>query len=400
MYKLTLPNFTSSINAWFILGFSLFLAAFYTMPGGKILSNFYYVCALPPALYFLIKTKGNIFKSGLGVAVLLLLLYLVTSTSWTENSSGKDIFQSLKHVLYLICFLSGIALLYRYPHRFWPVMRIMLLGACIGLAINAWEWFSLFQGQGRLSGIVGPRNSVDLGVAYGFAAVLAAASFQADHRQRWLSALLFFILAGGLLLTQTRVAIVAFALALLVLIMFRIRNREGIILAATAVIIMGAGLALGQFDRFQVALDEVAGIQARISIWEKMFQIVQDKSILLGMGLRTPLEIEVLQLSARPFSTAHNLYVGTFFFDGVIALELMISMLAICLIKSCKWAKTAGDSVPFSLLIYAAVASLAHGTELLSRPNDVWFFWWISVALTLSVTAQNKRLPSERATPV
>src|SRR5690606_13248794 len=132
MYKLTTPSFTTCIRTWFILGFSIFLAAFYTTSGGKLLSNIYYVCTLPPALYRLIKTIGNIFKSGLGGSVLLFLLYLVTSTYWTENSSSKDIFQSLKHLLYLICFLSGIALLYRHPHRFWQVMRIMLIGACIG----------------------------------------------------------------------------------------------------------------------------------------------------------------------------------------------------------------------------------------------------------------------------
>lgn len=385
-------------RTWLAWGMGIFFAAFLLLPD-HLLNNIFYVFALPPSLFFLYRQRADIVRSKEGLAIVILLLYLASSSYWADNGALSSFIQSIKHIIYLACFLTGVSALYSDEKNFWRFIQCVLIAACVGFAVNLWSLINTHGLNGRLAGLVGPSNSVDLGVAYGLAALLAAACYINEQRLRWLSAILFLVLVSALLLTQTRVAISAFCAALGVLLLYNLRQREGVILLIAVTSLMIAGVAFGHFDRFQRALDTSAGIFARISIWQEIFETVREKSLIFGMGQNSPIALSVEELSRRPFKTTHNLYMGTFYFGGVIALILMMGTLLYSFAAAYKWARLTKNMVPLSLLAYAALASLAHGTELLNHPVDVWFFWWLPVGIALHVAKEMKTASTQLVPP-
>ncbi len=379
------------VEGWLVVGLCIFMAAFYVLPPGKMLNNVYYALALPPALFLIIKEREVFSGSFIGATILLLLAYVSVSTWWGDNASLKQWLHSLKHFFYVICFIFAISYLYRRPNDFWLVLRIVLLAACIGGGINVWEWYFEGHAHGRLAGKVAPQNSVDLGVAYGFAALLAVSAFFMDHRFRWLHAVFSVLLIIALFMTQTRVAIVAFVVSVLPFFILPSFRRQAFVMGALLLSMIIIGVYSGYFERFTLALSGASGIQARVWIWEEVFRMVKEQSILWGAGLNTPTEFYVPKLKRTPFTTTHNLFVGTFFIGGAIALLLVATLLFQAFWGAIKKILGAANPLPFSLLVYAVLASLAHGTRIIGQPSDVWMFWWLPIGVALAVVVSQRQ---------
>lgn len=364
----------SRIETWMAVGLTLLLGGFYCLPeDSKWLNNIFYLGVLIPACWLIFSHYTVVVKNSLFCVVFAVLLYNACSSLWGLGDQPASFLKSSKYILYICSYIFAIAWLYQYQERFWWLVRGFLLLASISVIINIVYWVYIDHGYGRyrLTGPIAFENQVDLGVAYGFATLMGLVLWVKSARHRWFALLCVLVLMVGMLLTETRTAILAFIIAggVLLINAKKTTHWKGLMLILCVII---AAWSAANLHRIEM----VNSHPARFLVWQAAITMAEQP--LIGIGMHTPYKIDAKTIGF--LSTTHSQYVGAVLLSGWIGLMLMLMMMFYAL----RVAWRSNNEVGLALLAYGAIASLTHGTGLLAHPKDNWLYWWFAFAVIIA----------------
>jgi O-antigen ligase len=188
--------------------------------------------------------------------------------------------------------------------------------------------------------------------------------------------LLYASLAGILLslvvFTQSRTALAAVAMGLLVLVGYR----------ALAVVAVGGAVSLLLVaSNAQEWIYRVETLSFRPGIWR---QVISDMSGHWGVGHGYLLDPHVSAYD-QVFNHAHNGYLATLRDGGLVGLALLLALLAVAGLWALRLYRERGERLYLALLLYGMTAITMDFDRLLVHPKELWLFFWLPVALIMAV---------------
>ena len=217
----------------------LFLLGVCISPRFKDLNNIFYLFFIPLTLVAIREHFSSFIRSPIYIWLLTFSGWMALSSLWANDPDFSD----LKSILYVIFFISGIALCEE-------TKALEKWGFLIPIAIVFQLFFSTIVGQ-RLSGFGTMENSLYAGHFYVFFSWLFL-SYEKFHSKtaistciRWVG---FLLSAGACYLTQSRSAVICLPLLILIFLLqdktFKYQKRI-IFISALAVTIIFTALLFG-----------------------------------------------------------------------------------------------------------------------------------------------------------
>ena len=192
----------------------LFLVGVCISPRFKDLNNIFYLFFIPLTLVAIREHFSSFIRSPIYIWLLTFSGWMALSSLWANDPDFSD----LKSILYVILFISGIALCEE-------TKALKKWGFLIPIAIGFQLFFSTTVGQ-RLSGFGAMENSLYAGHFYVFFSWIFL-SYEKFHSRTAVSTAIrwagFLLSAGACYLTQSRSAI--FCLPLLILMFLLLQNN-------------------------------------------------------------------------------------------------------------------------------------------------------------------------------
>ena len=189
---------------------------------------------------------------------------------------------------------------------------------------------------------------------------------------------MYFGLASTLLaliiLTQSRTALVAVCLGLLVMVGLRAIGVIGIGMAASWALLAGNP---------QEWWHRVGEFSYRPGIWNQLLKDVQDRWI-FGRGL---LSDTLVPAYNKVFDHAHNSYLATLRDGGLVGLLCLLLILGVALVWATRLARERGERIYLAMILYAMTCIGMDFDRLLTGPREIWLFFWLPLALTMATYA-------------
>lgn len=240
----------------------------------------------------------------------------------------------------------------------------------------------------RLHGLGQLDNPVIAGMVYGAALVIMIDLIWYERCNRWrITGLLgAFTLVYAIFLTDSRGAWASILVGVYVYFLASIvpdRQRFLATLVATMVL-LGTGFLAVIGDEAMRGLLTPRGTSYRLDIWqETISRVVSEGSLLFGLGVITPDQIQVGDIE---FRHPHSLYLSVFFQGGLIGVGL-VGALAIWTVRVLIEHYANRDAkLGLGLFSIALLGYLLDGHELIDKVSDMWFLFWLPVALALGLT--------------
>ena len=208
----------------------LFLLGVCISPRFKDLNNIFYLFFIPLTLVAIREHFSSFIRSPIYIWLLTFSGWMALSSLWANDPDFSD----LKSILYVIFFISGIALCEE-------TKALEKWGFLIPIAIGFQLFFSTIVGQ-RLSGFGTMENSLYAGHFYVFFSWLFL-SYEKFHSKtaistciRWVG---FLLSAGACYLTQSRSAIICLPLLILMFLLLQnntFKYKKSVILITALVV--------------------------------------------------------------------------------------------------------------------------------------------------------------------
>lgn len=208
----------------------LFLLGVCISPRFKDLNNIFYLFFIPLTLVAIREHFSSFIRSPIYIWLLVFSGWMALSSLWANDPDFSD----LKSILYVIFFISGIALCEE-------TKALEKWGFLIPTAIVFQLFFSTMAGQ-RLSGFGPMENSLYAGHFYVFFSWLFL-SYEKFHSKTAISMAIrwtgFLLSAGACYLTQSRSAIICLPLLILMFLLLQnniFKHKKSIILTLALVV--------------------------------------------------------------------------------------------------------------------------------------------------------------------
>lgn len=372
--------FSDRLDLWIFVSYGIFVSGFFFFPDRPLHYKFYYLAVLLPGLFLAYRELPLLWKSGLFRLLLAWLSYQLLSGLWSDNLEPAAFATLAGWWVQVVIFVVITAtLVRRYPEEFDLLLKLLVAGIALMAVISIISWYatrpfpvSRLEPTGRID------NAILAGCAYGAFTLLALyyAVVSRALSLRVLYGVAFLVLASAILLTHSRTAMLGL-LAALVAMPFCFGRRVALaIFALLAVIMVGALAAFPEvFDRFSMDL------HWRPLIWKKALVHIADAPW-LGHGYLSDTTVVV---EGRKFQHTHSSYLGFLRDGGIVGLTIFLVMLAgfarQVIRNGCSRAKYI---VP--LLVFAFVVIAPDVDRLITRPKELWLFFWLPLGLFVGVS--------------
>jgi len=361
------------LAAWMFVAYGVFVLGFFFFPERSSHYKFYYVAVLVPGLVMAVSVLPALWQQWSFRMLALWLLYQLVSGLWSDpfaaEAYGRLAWWWLQVVIFL---LVTAALRQRFPHRFDMLVRVLVAGvALLGVAsIVAWYGDHPFP-VSRLEPLGRIDNPILAGCAYGVFAVLALhyllGARSAGARLLYAAALL--VTVSVVLLTHSRTAMGGVLAAFAVMLAGHRSRAAAVMMVSLVGLFAVAALAFPEvFDRLGMSP------HWRPRIWQSVLERVSEAP-LFGHGYLADTHVLVGQ---RAFQHAHSSYLGFLRDGGVLGLFLFIAAIGVFGRRILQSGAT-GRRFPFllPLLAFALVVIAPDIDRLITRPKELWlFFWW------------------------
>ena len=354
--------------------YAVFTAGYFLLPMAAGHRRVYYFLVLP-AVLLLWREIAGFYRNNLLAGLLLCYGgYMLSSLLWSADFAAGPALETIGYAISVLsfCLVSGYLwvqqgeLMDRFAHR----ATWLAAGAAL-VSIVAWYAVNPFPAS-RLEPLGVMHHQNKAACAYGIFLVLCMyyAFGERGRDNRTVYALLGLALLSLVLFTQSRTALVASCVGLLVLVGYR----------ALAVVAIGgvaswALLAANPRDW----IHRVEAFSFRPGIWERVLQDMQGHWW-FGHGYLIDPRVQAYD---KVFSHAHNSYLASLRDGGLVGLALLLAILAVAAVWAWRLYRLRGERIYLALLLYGMTAIFMDYDRLLVHPKEIWLFFWLPVALIM-----------------
>ena len=380
-------------SAYFPLVFLVFIAEFYFIPENKWLTNQFRIgLLLPFLLVFPWRQLKSRLSSSPTLAVSCLLVgFLLLSLLWSPAVAPGKSQKVIYHGIYVLGFiLIGVDILLNRPgytrHFFYWLGWVTVITGCASI----WLFFQEHPFPGaRMSAIGQLRHPGFAATTYGVVGlyhflstpVVAAANVW----QRWLPGVLAAstaLLVG--ILGQSRGALAGLLVTACVGYAVSRQKRFLALLVAAMLVFLVAVLGWGD-ELWQMANRD--GL--RQEIWQQSLGLLQQAPV-LGYGILSSFPIVINDID---IGHAHNLFLSTSIYGGLVAGGLLLLLMALVLRQALRYRTDNGDARPLLICVFCFTYIMSDGDTLITGPHPGWVFFWLPVIWAASREAHGHYQP-------
>ena len=377
-------------------GILITLLAGYVMPGTPSWSFIFYLASIPPLLLTLRRGWRPDLRHPPLAAMLCLWLWSTLAIAWTHDLTGhgkSHVFWYVNALWTLVFMLNFVSALNDQPQSRRRVIAMLIYGA----AVNASICLVLFALKGdlttRLFGWGITSNPVMGAAIMDIALLLAFVQVKAAPRQRLAIVLAALPIIAFILLSYSRTAWIALAVALLLAGLGRYPVRA----ALAGLALAGAALALWKFGAvlFPVLWNNLAsrGSDCHMQLWRTAWQF-DLKHPLAGYGPAATLpKADLPGPFCPPYPAPHDLYLSIMLYSGGIGLGLF--MITVALLWWHLYAATQGFTRRLWLAVglIPLIVGISDLIQIIKGPSPMWYIFWVPMLLIVTLPRNRPERP-------
>ena len=332
----------------------------------------------------------DVLKIGYFRLILALVAYLVLTTLWSNPAGIEERLRILARGLLIVLFVVACAeaqlrgQLSRWLGRSLAIVASL---AAVAALFFHFQYPDYFPGD-RLHGLGQLDNPIIAGIIFGAALIIMLDLVVSDTAGvwRWTALVCGLILLAAIILTDSRSAWFSVAAGLVVYVLaFRVADSQRFFVAVfTLAMLMGIGLVVllvGESTR-EILLPR--GGSYRFDIWiATLDRISSGGDLLFGLGIATPDGIVVAE---HEFNHPHSLYLSVLFQGGLVALSLLVGLIVWTVHILLAHYEARDAKLALGLFTVALSGYALDGHELIDKVSDMWFVFWLPVALALGLS--------------
>ncbi len=355
--------------------YAVFIAGYFLLPMASGHRRVYYLLVLP-AVLLLWRQLADFYRDNLLSGLLMLYVaYMMGSLLWTADFESGAALAALGYSLCVLsfCYVSGYLWIQQAPRMDMLAHRATWLAAVAALvSIVAWYLSHPFP-VSRLEplGVMHHQNKASN--AYGVFLVLCMhyVFTERGRNNRAVYSALALALLSLVILTQSRTALAAVCVGLLVLLGYR-----ALAVAAIGTATVWALMAANT----QIWVNRVVDYSFRPGIWKQVVLDMQDHWW-FGHGYLIDPRVQAYD---KVFSHAHNSYLASLRDGGLVGLALLLAILAVALRWGWDLYRQRGERIYLALILYGMTSIAMDYDRLLVHPKELWLFFWLPVALVMA----------------
>jgi O-antigen ligase len=363
-------------NTYLLVVFLIFTAGFFLFPVTKWHCSFFYIFILIP---YILTINLNIIKKILTSRIYTLILaltgYLALTLLWGQRGELLDYLRVIPYLLALLVFLC-VAIELTLTYEKFPIWLSIFLawssffGAIIYIYISGYSFtYPLL----RLDDVGVSPSAIQLGDAYG--AIMLMLYYNVISKSKsWTKLIYTLIFISALtivILTQSRGPILGLIIAFLI---GSILSKNKLALCLISSILAGVGVLTHLGNDFLQNLIVVRGTAYRPVIWKCALLKVKE-NIFFGHGI-----FEKLNCVLTPNITitrAHNLYISTLLYGGLVGLFLIISLTIKAGWQAWFYSLFEKNYLYLVWIIYGTICVFTGYDQVIYRPHPVYIFFWL-----------------------
>lgn len=355
--------------------YAVFVAGYFLLPMAAGHRRVYYFLVLP-AVLLLWRELARFYRDNLLAQLLLAyVVYMLCTLLWSADFEPVPALETIGYGISLVtfCLVSGYLWVEqdqrmdRFAHR-----ATWLAAAAAVVSIGVWYAGNPFPAS-RLEPLGVMHHQNKAACAYGIFLLLCMHYVFGERGRdnRLAYSLIGLALLALVLLTQSRTALAAVCVGLVVLLGYR-----SLVILLLGVAVSWALLAANPHEWGY----RVETFSFRPGIWE---QVLRDMpgNWWFGHGYLLDPRVEAY---GRIFSHAHNSYLASLRDGGLVGLGLLVAMLAVAV----RWAwdiyRARGERLYLAMLLYAMTCIAMDYDRLLVHPKEIWLFFWLPIALIMA----------------
>ena len=329
------------------------------------------------------------------LVVITLLSYLVLSSLWSTPFALRDMLSVLVRALLVLLFVIAFGeCTLRERVRGW-LGRSLAVVATLAAALAIFRyttsreflWDAGLQGYGQLD------NQIIAALVFGAALLFVVDLLFTENSPYWkaLGMLCVPVLLTAIYFCESRNAWFSVSIGLGVILTSRLVNDVQKFVAGVAAL----GLILAVLLATLLAVDETRelllprGVSHRPDIWISALARIVDGGLWFGLGINTPDSIPVGDLV---FDHPHSLYISILWQGGLLGLLLFAVLVIWTLLGLIRNYDHNDAKLGLSLFSVALTGYILDGHELIDKVSDVWFLFWLPVAICLGLLWRKPRL--------
>lgn len=350
----------------------VFFCGFLFFPSSKAHNNFFYVILLIPSLMVFYYLFPVFRKNRLFVLIMAYFAFLLMTNFWGANVSLQNIAIQIKHLLYVVAFITAsIVIEAYYPEKTDRLLLYLAGSATLAYLLTPLWWYQSHPFPStQINDILGRMtNPILAGCIAGIACLTIIDAIQTSSaariRMAWAAA--FIVNLIFIFLCQSRTTIAALIPALVVISCARSQKKF-------LIPFLGISLLTVTFflrDAILMALTrDISGY--RIDIWKAT--IAKNLPHLFwGQGYFSD---TALRIGEHDIMHAHNIYIAAFRDGGMVGLLLLLAIVGMAVWCAWRQSRVSNRFLNLALVTFGSLAVFFDNDRLVDNPEELWIFFW------------------------
>ena len=358
----------------------LFISGYFILPERYLQYSFYYLLVFIPAMIAAWQYR-HVWRDRILIYTVAFIGYHAASVIWSHESDIECIVRAVSESIITLSFAFALFLLKSRHHEiFHPWLRnaLVIIGITSVAYIFTYGPSDIFTGP-RLESLAQFSNPNTIGVSYGLLFVLTAGLAFSSRlpATKVLYICLGIIFFSFVLISQSRNAAIASATGLSLLVAFYLRKGAWhlILPFLLSIIIVVWTIGDGLISRFSNIT-----LHYRQDIWQMTISQARE-AWLLGYGLCSSFLVSVKDVV---FNHPHSAILATAWYTGIIGLLLLIAIFFEGLKSGWYLLRNNDEPLYMALLLYALLCLMPDFDILVSRPREIWLYFWFPVIMAVA----------------
>lgn len=344
-----------------------------------LVNKLFYLAAVLFIIWLIIERK-----SPFNLTLLLLGLFLLFSaltTCWSDQP--ENLFRAIKHAIYLLLFFSVSYELRDYILKNNSLFILLVLIATGSAIVNLYLFYAqqpLFQ---RLQPVYGPTNIIDYAGFLCLGIIFAFYLLKENKMHKIPATMMLLILLFSLILSQSRMPVIALALALLVLFM---NQRRWLLCHVAALGLLAVAVLVFYPDI--ITRDAVNGAPTpRIFTWWYVFEQLANHDPWFGFGYGNKFAHYFAPRNIS-YNNAHGVFISMLYYSGLSGF-LLFSLYAVHVLRIA-FISRKRDPLPLALFVFCMMNAITQGYKYLYHPIEIWLVFWFPLFIASAIIGKQK----------